>query len=79
VIHALILLRHGESEWNRENRFTGWAGVDLTPNGRQQAKATGGLLRDRDFGRHYGALQGLNKVRYGSLRTGSTEILAAKL
>ena len=34
----LILCRHGESEWNLENRFTGWADVDLTPKGEQEAK-----------------------------------------
>ena len=33
----LVLLRHGESEWNLENRFTGWTDVDLSDNGRKEA------------------------------------------
>ena len=34
TMHKLVLLRHGESQWNQENRFTGWHDVDLTPRGR---------------------------------------------
>ena len=41
----LVLLRHGESEWNRENRFTGWTDVDLTPKGRDEAREAGARLR----------------------------------
>ena len=41
----LILCRHGESEWNLENRFTGWAYVDLTPKGEQEAKDAGLTLK----------------------------------
>jgi 2,3-bisphosphoglycerate-dependent phosphoglycerate mutase len=40
----LVLLRHGESECNRENRFTGWTDVDLTPEGEEQARQAGRLL-----------------------------------
>jgi 2,3-bisphosphoglycerate-dependent phosphoglycerate mutase len=40
----LVLLRHGESQWNLENRFTGWTDVDLTDHGRQEARAAGELL-----------------------------------
>lgn len=40
----LILLRHGESEWNRKNLFTGWYDCDLTDTGREEASAAGGLL-----------------------------------
>lgn len=47
--HSLVLLRHGESQWNLENRFTGWVDVDLTEKGRQEARAAGELLRDRGF------------------------------
>ena len=45
----LVLLRHGESQWNLENRFTGWTDVDLTDNGRREAKAAGELLRQEGF------------------------------
>ncbi len=96
----LILLRHGESTWNKENRFTGWTDVDLSPKGVEEAQNSGRLLRDGGFTfdiaytsvlkrsirtlwivldeldqmwipvnltwrlneRHYGALQGLNKL-----------------
>jgi 2,3-bisphosphoglycerate-dependent phosphoglycerate mutase len=40
----LVLLRHGESEWNRKNLFTGWTDVDLSENGRREAKTAAGLL-----------------------------------
>lgn len=42
----LILLRHGESEWNLENRFTGWTDVDLSDHGREEAHRAGKLLKD---------------------------------
>jgi len=103
----LVLLRHGESEWNRENRFTGWTDVDLSEKGVEEARGAGDLLRAEGYTfdvaftsvlkrairtlwialdrmdlmwipvirswrlneRHYGALQGLNKIetaaRYG--------------
>ena len=40
----LVLLRHGESEWNKQNRFTGWTDVDLTENGKKEAKKAGDLI-----------------------------------
>jgi 2,3-bisphosphoglycerate-dependent phosphoglycerate mutase len=43
---TLVLLRHGESTWNLENRFTGWTDVDLTPTGVSQARNAGRLLRE---------------------------------
>jgi 2,3-bisphosphoglycerate-dependent phosphoglycerate mutase len=43
-MHKLVLLRHGESQWNMENRFTGWTDVDLTENGIREARAAGALL-----------------------------------
>ena len=46
---TLVLLRHGESTWNLENRFTGWTDVDLTPNGERDAKAAGEKLRESGF------------------------------
>ena len=44
-MHKLVLIRHGESTWNLENRFTGWTDVDLTPTGLQQAIQAGRLLK----------------------------------
>src|SRR6266446_6252144 len=41
----IVLLRHGESVWNRENRFTGWTDVDLTDKGRDEAREAGRLMR----------------------------------
>ena len=43
----LILVRHGQSQWNLENRFTGWWDVDLTAKGEDEARAAGALLRDK--------------------------------
>jgi len=40
-MNKLVLLRHGESEWNKENRFTGWTDVDLSEKGRQICKIGG--------------------------------------
>jgi 2,3-bisphosphoglycerate-dependent phosphoglycerate mutase len=48
-VHILVLLRHGESLWNRENRFTGWTDVDLTDKGREEAKEAAVLIRERGF------------------------------
>ncbi len=42
----LVIVRHGESQWNRENRFTGWTDIDLTANGIQQARNAGRALAD---------------------------------
>ena len=68
----LVLLRHGESIWNKENKFTGWTDVELTENGKNEAHKAGLLLKEMNLNipvhysyklneRHYGALQGLNK------------------
>jgi 2,3-bisphosphoglycerate-dependent phosphoglycerate mutase len=48
-MHKLVLLRHGESDWNRENRFTGWTDVDLSPRGVEEARAGGRLLKSGGF------------------------------
>ena len=48
-MHKLVLLRHGESEWNRENRFTGWTDVDLSAAGRDEAREAGRLLKEAGF------------------------------
>jgi 2,3-bisphosphoglycerate-dependent phosphoglycerate mutase len=48
-VHKVVLLRHGESTWNQENRFTGWTDVDLTDKGRAEAAEAGRLLRDGGY------------------------------
>lgn len=99
-MYKVVLLRHGESEWNKANRFTGWSDVDLSPQGIIEAREAGKILKKAGFsfdeafssllkrairtlwltldemdlmyipihkdwhlnGRHYGALEGLNKA-----------------
>jgi 2,3-bisphosphoglycerate-dependent phosphoglycerate mutase len=48
-MHKLVLLRHGESDWNRENRFTGWTDVDLSQKGVEEARAAGRLLKSGGY------------------------------
>jgi len=48
-MHRLVLLRHGESTWNKENRFTGWHDVDLSDKGREEAREAGRLMAEQKF------------------------------
>jgi len=78
----LVLLRHGESEWNLANRFTGWTDVDLSPRGLNEAKRAGEILRDdgytfdvaytsvlkRAIRTLWIALERLNERHYGALQ-----------
>ncbi len=48
-MHQLVLIRHGESTWNLDNRFTGWTDVDLTPAGVQQAMQAGRVLKEQGY------------------------------
>ena len=48
-MHTLVLLRHGESTWNKENRFTGWEDVDLSDTGREEALKAGILLKEGGY------------------------------
>jgi len=48
-MHKVVLVRHGESVWNKENWFTGWTDVDLSEKGREEAKEAGKLLREMGF------------------------------
>lgn len=48
-MYKLVLIRHGQSEWNLSNRFTGWTDVDLTEQGRAEAKAGGEMLKEKGF------------------------------
>lgn len=49
AVTKLVLVRHGESEWNKENRFTGWTDVELSDKGRSEAKSAGKLLKEQGF------------------------------
>ncbi|MGA2549324.1 MAG: 2,3-diphosphoglycerate-dependent phosphoglycerate mutase [Burkholderiaceae bacterium] len=48
-MYKLVLIRHGESTWNQENRFTGWTDVDLTAQGEEEARSAGRLLREKGY------------------------------
>jgi 2,3-bisphosphoglycerate-dependent phosphoglycerate mutase len=48
-MYRIVLLRHGESEWNKENRFTGWTDVDLSEKGREEARTGAVLLKEGGF------------------------------
>ena len=48
-MHKLVLIRHGESTWNLENRFTGWTDVPLTDTGVAQARQAGELLKEAGY------------------------------
>src|SRR5919197_6235736 len=49
LMYRVVLLRHGESTWNRENRFTGWTDVDLSERGREEALEAGRLLTEDGY------------------------------
>lgn len=48
-MHTLVLIRHGESEWNKQNRFTGWCDVDLSAKGEEEARSAGALLAKHNY------------------------------
>ena len=48
-MYKVVLLRHGQSQWNLENRFTGWHDVDLTEQGQAEARAAGQVLKENGF------------------------------
>ena len=48
-MNNLILVRHGQSQWNKEKRFTGWADISLTEKGRSEAQLAGKLIKELDI------------------------------
>src|SRR3982751_1790860 len=58
----IVLLRHGESAWNKENRFTGWKDVDLTDKGVEEARAAGRLLAREGFDFDFALLSVLKRA-----------------
>jgi 2,3-bisphosphoglycerate-dependent phosphoglycerate mutase len=69
----LVLLRHGQSQWNLDDRFTGWVDVDLTPQGETEAQRAGELIAEAGvmFDRAYGS------VLTRAVRTGQLALAAA--
>ena len=55
----LILVRHGQSTWNLENKFTGWVDVDLTDQGKSEAEKAGSLIKSQNIkiGHYYSSFQ----------------------
>ena len=70
---TLILIRHGQSQWNLENRFTGWVDVDLTPQGEAEAKKAGELIKAA--GLHVD--RAYTSVLTRAIRTGETALAEA--
>jgi 2,3-bisphosphoglycerate-dependent phosphoglycerate mutase len=71
---TLVLLRHGQSQWNLENRFTGWVDVDLTAEGEAQAKKGGELIKDAGIQIDHA----FTSVQTRAIRTGNLALDAAK-
>jgi 2,3-bisphosphoglycerate-dependent phosphoglycerate mutase len=70
---TLVLLRHGQSRWNLENRFTGWVDVDLTPRGEAEAVQAGELIRDVGIAFD----RGFASVQKRAIRTGWLALAAS--
>ena len=72
----LVLLRHGESQWNLENRFTGWVDVPLSPKGEQEARAAGEKLKAFRFDRAYTSVltRAIDTLRIVLEITGQTNV-----
>ncbi|MDE3117476.1 MAG: 2,3-bisphosphoglycerate-dependent phosphoglycerate mutase [Nitrospirota bacterium] len=72
----LVLLRHGESQWNLENRFTGWVDVPLSPKGEQEARAAGEKLKGFRFDRAYTSVlkRAIDTLRIVLEITGQTNV-----
>jgi 2,3-bisphosphoglycerate-dependent phosphoglycerate mutase len=71
----LILLRHGESQWNLENRFTGWVDVPLSPKGEEEARRAGELLKDVPIDKLYTSVlqRAINTARIALATRGKGE------
>lgn len=54
LITKLVLMRHGESQWNQENKFTGWVDIDLSDQGQKEAQCASKILKDNNFIFNYG-------------------------
>jgi 2,3-bisphosphoglycerate-dependent phosphoglycerate mutase len=72
----LILLRHGESQWNLENRFTGWVDVELTPKGEEEAKHAGELISSIPIDKVYTSVlkRAINTANIALAASGRTDL-----
>lgn len=61
-MHRLVLIRHGQSEWNKENKFTGWTDISLTEQGVQEARYAGYLLKKKGFTFHKAYVSNLSRA-----------------
>src|SRR2546429_3511502 len=62
AMNKVVLLRHGESVWNRDNRFTGWADVELTEKGVTEARTAGAVFAEKGFPVGVGFPPGLKRA-----------------
>lgn len=72
----LVIIRHGQSQWNLENRFTGWVDVELSPKGEEEAKQAGEMLKGYKFDMAYTSLLKRAQITLGTILevTGQTGI-----
>ena len=64
-MNNLILVRHGQSQWNKEKRFTGWVDIDLTKHGKSEAKYAGKLIKKLNIDFHICFTSKLKKTWWG--------------
>lgn len=76
ILGKLVLVRHGQSQWNLENRFTGWVDVPLSPKGREEAASAGKKLRDVRFDAMYVShlMRAIQTLHYILLELSDTRI-----
>ncbi len=76
ILGKLVLVRHGQSQWNLENRFTGWMDVPLSPKGREEAASAGKKLRDVRFDAMYVShlMRAIQTLHYILLELSDTRI-----
>ena len=77
---TLVLIRHGQSEWNLQNKFTGWVDVELTPKGHEEAEKAGDLLKDFRFDEAYTSSlkRAQNTLQFILKKIGQENILITK-
>ena len=76
----LVLVRHGESQWNKENRFTGWIDIPLSPNGENEAKKAGEKLKGMHFDKAFTSMlqRAINTFEIAAQTAGFKHLIAEK-